>query len=98
VEARPKCNTNRSQGVLGSLRWYMEILDPMCAFLSNFEVLQLLREQKKKRELLLISNTASLGKENVQTIEFEASFLYTPIDSSPANIRRKTLFGMIAEI
>lgn len=53
------------------LSWAMEILDPMCAFLSNYEVLSLLIEQKNDRAKVTGFNLYSASKENVQTVEFE---------------------------
>lgn len=57
--------------VLGTrLLLAMEVLEGQAAWLSDFEVLQHLRERREKREEAGRSIPAA---ENVQTIEFEAS-------------------------
>ena len=52
------------------LHLVMEVLEGQAAWLSDFEVLQHLRERREKREEAGRSIPAA---ENVQTIEFEAS-------------------------
>ncbi len=72
--------------LLGVLHLVMEVLEGQAAWLSDFEVLQHLRERRERREEAGRSMPAT---ENVQTIEFEASvaIYMCPVERPPSYTR-----------